>query len=124
MILRLILGLTVLCIFFLLIWPIFNPIYSARPFTEARLQLKHLYELQHVHHRMHNAYVKDFETIGFEAPKTFDEGGESRYNYEIVEANESNFKARATAVVDFDGDGKINTFEITEEGNLIEVIPD
>jgi len=41
--------------------------------------------------------------------------GNANYRIEIVEASTAGFKAIAIAVVDFDGDGNFNTWEINEE---------
>lgn len=124
MVLRLIFALAVILVFLFLMQPIYGPSFHPRGIIEARLQLKHMHELQHVHHKMNAVYAKDFETIGFEAPETMFEGGEARYTYEIVDASENHFLARAKAIEDFDGDGQINLWEITEKGELKEVIPD
>lgn len=73
---------------------------------------------------MYSKYSDDFETIGFEPQALVTEGGKANYMIEIVEAGVSGFVARATAVVDFDGDGAYNTWEIDQDKNLIETIKD
>ena len=52
------------------------------------------------------------------------EGGQANYLVEIVEASEHGFRATATAVVDFDGDGVYNVWEIDQDKNLRETVKD
>ena len=46
------------------------------------------------------------------------------YPIEIVEASEHGFRATATAVVDFDGDGFYNVWEIDQDKELKETVKD
>jgi type IV pilus assembly protein PilE len=56
--------------------------------------------------------------------KTVMAGGTANYEVSIVESSPSQFKARAEAVQDFDGDGQKNIWEIDQEGILKEIQPD
>jgi type IV pilus assembly protein PilE len=51
-------------------------------------------------------------------------GGTANYEISMVEASVNGFKAKAEAVVDFNGDGKKNIWEIDQDGVLKEVQPD
>jgi type IV pilus assembly protein PilE len=75
---------------------------------------------------MHSKYLNDLPEIGFEQEKLVTDGTDGRANYqiEIVEAGPTTFIARATAVVDFDGDGTYNVWEINEKKTLTETVKD
>jgi len=64
------------------------------------------------------------EELGFEQQPLVTDGGHANYRIEIVEASEHGFKATATAVVDFDGDGEYNVWEIDQDKNLRETVKD
>ena len=46
------------------------------------------------------------------------------YDVTIAHADETSYIARATAVVDFNGDGRYNSWEIDQDKRIKEVIPD
>lgn len=119
--------LVVLCIIGILVLialPKLMPLISKAKSTEAQLQLGHLHTLEKSYFYLHSRYTDDLEEIGFEPEKLVTEGGPANYQIEIVEANLNGFKAKATAVVDFDGDGEFDTWEIDQDKNLVETIKD
>ena len=73
---------------------------------------------------MYSKYSNDFNAIDFETPKTVAQNGNANYEYSIVEASNTSFKARATSITDFDGDGVFNVWEIDHEQQLKEVMKD
>lgn len=121
---ELLIVLVIIGILVLLALPVLMPLISRTKSTEAKLQLKHIYTLERTEFMMKSKYSPDFAEIGFEHPKTIEAGGNANYQIEIIEASQSSFKARATALADFDGDGQINVWEIDQDENLIEVTPD
>ncbi|MCK5677025.1 MAG: prepilin-type N-terminal cleavage/methylation domain-containing protein [Flavobacteriaceae bacterium] len=121
---ELLVVLVIIGILVLLALPNLMPLIAKTKSLEAQTQLKHLYNLQRQHFYMHSKYSNDFNQIDFDAPKSVHENGNANYSYEIIESSGNSFKARATAVSDFDGDGVFNVWEINQDQNLIEVVKD
>ena len=123
---ELLVVLVIIGILILLALPVLMPLISRTRSLEAKQQLAHLHKLEKTHFYEKSRFSASLEDVGFEHEKlvTEDENGKANYNIEIVEANNTNFLARATAVVDFDGDGQFNVWEIDQEGNLTEVTKD
>lgn len=113
---EMLLTLLIIGILVLVALPKLMPLVAKAKSVEAQIQLKHIYNIQTTHRYMYSKYSMDLTEIDFEAPKTVNEGGTSNYQYEILEANNTQFKARATAIVDFDGDGIFNVWEIDQNG--------
>ena len=116
--------LAIIGILLLLALPTFMPLISKTKAQEAKIQLKYIANLQTQYRYLNSKYSMEFNELDFEAPKTVNEGGTANYRYEVIEAATGNFKARAEAIVDFDGDGVFNVWEINENGNPKEVIKD
>jgi type IV pilus assembly protein PilE len=55
---------------------------------------------------------------------TDENGGNANYLIELANSTPTSYLVRATAVVDFDGDGEYNVWEINQEGELLEIIQD
>lgn len=121
---ELLIVLVIIGILILLALPNLMPLISQTKSTEVKLQLKHIYTLQRSQLIFKSRYSDDLSEIGFEHEKTITEGGNANYLIEIVEATPVSFKARATALADFDGDGVMNIWEIDEQQNLIETVKD
>jgi type IV pilus assembly protein PilE len=121
---ELLVVLIIIGVLVLLALPSLLPLITKAKSTEAKLQLNHLQTLEESFFYEKSKYSLDFNQLGFEASKLVTEGGNSNYRIEILEASENSFKARATAVVDFDKDGVYNVWEIDHNKNLIEVTQD
>ncbi|WP_299627668.1 prepilin-type N-terminal cleavage/methylation domain-containing protein [uncultured Tenacibaculum sp.] len=91
---------------------------------EAKLQLGHLHSLQRDYFYVNLKYSNNFDDIDYIPPSNDVSGNNVYYSYEIIEASKNSFKARATAIEDFDGDGVKNVWEIDENRNLKEVVKD
>lgn len=116
--------LVIIGILLLLALPNLMPLISKTKSTEAQLQLKHLYNSQTTYRYMYSKYSSNLDEIDFESPKTINENGNANYKYEIIDASNNSFKAKATAITDFDGDGILNIWEITENGTPVQVVKD
>jgi type IV pilus assembly protein PilE len=108
--------LAIIGILLLIALPNLMPLISKAKSIEAQTQLKYIYNSQTTYRYMHSTYANEATVLDFEAPKTVKENGNANYEYEIIEATNSTFKARATAVTDFDGDGILNVWGIDENG--------
>lgn len=121
---ELLIALVIVGILVLLALPNLMPLISKAKSTEAQIQLGHVYMLQKTYFYSHSRYSDDLASIDFEQETLVTDGGNANYRIEIIEASTTGFKARAVAVVDFDGDGDFNTWEINEEKKMVEVIKD
>lgn len=118
--------LVIIGILVLLALPNLLPLITKAKSTEAKVQLEHIYTLQRNYFFEKSKFSNDLTEIGFVQEKlsTDNKDGRANYRIEIVKSEPAAFLARATAVVDFDGDGVLNIWEIDQEKNLKEVLPD
>ena len=121
---ELLVVLVIIGILVLLALPRLMPLISRAKSTEAQLQLNHLHSLEKTYFYMYSKYSDDFGEIGYEHEKLVTEDGTANYQVEITEASATGFIARATAVVDFDGDGEYSVWEIDQDKNIREITKD
>lgn len=121
---ELMVTLVIIGILVLIALPRLMPLISRAKSVEAQNQLKHLYNTERQYFYMYSTYSNEIDAIDFEVPKTKEQGGTANYRYEILEATSNTFKARATAIADFDGDGIFNVWEINQDEQLKEVVKD
>jgi type IV pilus assembly protein PilE len=123
---ELLVVLVIIGILVLLALPVLMPLISRTRSVEAKQGLKHIYTLEKTFFYEFSKYSGDLDKIGFEQEQLVTEGedGKANYTFEIVQADVRGFMARATAVVDFDGDGEFNVWEMDEKSNLTEVVKD
>jgi type IV pilus assembly protein PilE len=116
--------LIIIGILILLALPNLMPLITKAKATEAKIQLQHVYTLEKNYYYEKSKYSKDLTELSFEQQKLTTDGGQANYRIEIIDASNAGFKARATSVVDFDGDGIFNVWEIDQNKNLQETTPD
>lgn len=121
---ELLIVLIIIGILVLLALPNLMPLISKAKSTEAQLQLEHIHTLEKSYFYLHSKYNTNLTEISFEQPKLTSQGGNANYQIEVVEATNNTFKARATAITDFDGDGVFNVWEVDQDKNIKEVTPD
>ena len=116
--------LIIIGILVLLALPNLMPLISKAKSTEAKIQLQHVFTLEKSYFFEKSRYTNVLDEMSFEQQKLTTDGGQANYRIEIIDATANSFRARAIAVVDFNGDGKFNVWEIDHNKNLIEVTPD
>ncbi|NVK51297.1 MAG: type II secretion system protein [Flavobacteriaceae bacterium] len=121
---ELLVVLVIIGILVLIALPNLMPMITKAKSIEAQTQLTSIHSYQKTYFYMNSKYSNDLNAIDFIPPKTVKEGGRANYEYEIIEATNSTFKARATAITDFNGDGKFNVWEIDQDQNLKQVVKD
>lgn len=121
---ELLVVLVIIGILVLIALPNLMPLITRAKATEAQQQLTYLHTLQKSNFYTSSRYSVSLEALGFEQAKLVSDGGQANYRIEITEASERGFRATATAVVDFDGDGVFNVWEIDENKELREIVKD
>ena len=121
---ELLVVLVIIGILILIALPNLMQIISKTKALEAQNHLMHVYSLERNYFFMYSKYSNELSAIDFLPEKTVKNGGTSNYEYQIVEASNNSFKAKAIAVTDFDGDGVFNIWEIDQNKNLREVVKD
>ena len=117
--------LVIIGILVLLALPNLLPLITKAKSLEAKTQLNHIQTLEQSYFYEHSKYSKDLTEIGFIQEKLVTEtNGRANYRIEITSATNTGFSAKATAVVDFNGNGTFNVWEIDQEKNLKETTPD
>ncbi|WP_299883431.1 type II secretion system protein [uncultured Lacinutrix sp.] len=119
--------LVVLCIIGILIYlvlPNQTSVVTSAKAIEAQNMLSMIHSLEKNHFYRHSKYSTSFEDIGFEHDITIDNGGPAVYKIQIIEASLNTYKATATSLQDFDGDGIYNTWQIDQNRSLKEIIKD
>lgn len=116
--------LAIIGILLLIALPNLMPLITKAKSIEAQTQLKAVYNSEKQYYFMYSKYSSDFNELDFETPKTVKENGSANYVYEIIQANNTDFKVRATAITDFNGDGIYNVWEIDQNGNPTQITKD
>jgi type IV pilus assembly protein PilE len=104
--------------------PIFLPMISKSKAIEAKLQLRHILQLEKSYFYVNSKYTTNLNDLSFEQSKLITADGNANYKIDVTDASVSSFTAKATAVADFDGDGQFNVWQITADEKLKEVTPD
>ena len=121
---ELMIVLVIIGILVLLALPNLMHLISKAKSTEAKIHLEHIFNLEKSYFYLYSSYSEDLEAIGYQSEVSVLEGGNANYSLEILEATANAFTAQAVSLVDFDKDGKFNTWSINQDNELVELIPD
>jgi type IV pilus assembly protein PilE len=116
--------LAIIGILLLIALPNLMPLITKAKSVEAQVQLKAIYNAEKQYYFMYSKYSSNFTEIDFEAPKTVKENGSANYSYEIVQSSNSEFKVKATALTDFNGNGVFNVWEVDQNGVPKQIVND
>ncbi len=116
--------LAIIGILLLIALPNLMPLITKAKSVEAQVQLKAIFNAEKQYYFMYSKYSSDFAELDFEVPKTVKENGSANYAYEIVQSSNSEFKVKATAITDFNGNGVFNVWEIDHNGLPKQIIAD
>ncbi|MDP2384962.1 MAG: type IV pilin protein [Bacteroidota bacterium] len=121
---ELLMVLSIMGILILLALPSFMPLIAKTKQIEAKLQLKHVLQLEKSYYFMNSKYSGSFNEIGYEPSKMVSEGGNANYKIEVSDASNKGFVATATSITDFDNDGVFNVWQMDQNEQLKETTPD
>jgi type IV pilus assembly protein PilE len=117
--------LVIIGILMLIALPNMAGLFSKANSLEAQKQLQYLASLEESFYQTKGRYSNDLAELGFTPPKTVQvDGGDAKYIYEIMRADQMGFLARATAIVDFDKDGVMNVWEVTDDESVKQTVAD
>ncbi|SMP36638.1 prepilin-type N-terminal cleavage/methylation domain-containing protein [Flavobacterium hercynium] len=116
--------LAIIGILLLIALPNLMPLITKAKSVEAQVQLKAIYNAEKQYFFMYSKYSPDFAEIDFEVPKTTKENGSANYVYEIIQSTNNEFKVKATAITDFNGNGVFNVWEIDQNGTPKQIVQD
>lgn len=121
---ELLVVLVIIGVLVMLAIPIYDNITTRAKITEAKLMLNQVHTLQESYHMEYDQYSDDLKRIGFQQERLITEDGRARYVIEIEHAEQNEYIATATAIVDFSNNGVFNVWEINQDGILTERTPD
>ena len=116
--------LAIIGILLLIALPNLMPLITKAKSVEAQIQLKAIFNAEKQYFFMYSKYSSNFIEIDFEAPKTVKENGIANYSYEIIQSSNIDFKVKATALTDFNGNGVFNVWEIDSRGVPTQTVND
>lgn len=91
---------------------------------EAIVSLSKVYDLEMAYREMFGHYTDNLYALVFFQDTLVTEGGKANYKVSLLEVTDSTFTATAVSVVDFDMDGKFNTWTVSETGIITEIVED
>lgn len=108
----------------LLALPRFMNLTTRAKTLEAQTALSYVHTLQTTYRYQHDRYAATLTELGYEANPLVTEGGSARYTIAVERADAVSYLVSATSVVDFNGNGRMNVWEVDEQGQVRERTPD
>ena len=121
---ELLVVLAIIGVLVLLALPKLSDVGTEAAMQESYLNLKALKEKQIGFRTGKFRFANDLQELRFTPPKLEADGGTARFVYTIEEADQTSFLAKATSVVDFDGDGTFAEVTINEDGKMETIVED
>ncbi len=91
---------------------------------EAKIQLQLIHTLQQTYFMEFTKYSGDLEELGYAQRPLSTQGGDANYKVDLLDASISGYKARATAVVDFNQNGTMDVWEMDQSGKVVNSVKD
>lgn len=91
---------------------------------EAKIQLTLIHTFQQTYFMEFTKYANDLDEIGYAQRPLTTEDGDANYKIELLDASVNGYKARATAVVDFNQNGVMDVWEIDQTGKVVNTVKD
>lgn len=91
---------------------------------EAKFQLSLIHTFQQTYFMEFTKYSGDLDEIGYAQLALSTDGGNANYKIELLDASVTGYKARATAVVDFNQNGTMDVWEIDQTGKVTNTVKD
>lgn len=121
---ELLIVLAIIGILIMIAIPIYQNVTTRAKTTEAKTQLSFLHTLQKVYKLENDTYSNNFAAIGFEQEQLMTEGGNARYVIKIEQVSATAYTATATSIIDFNGNGVFNVWQVDESGVIEQVVAD
>lgn len=121
---ELLIVLAIIGILIMIAVPLYRNVTTRAKTLEARQQLSHLHTLQQSYRLEFDTFSTDFATIGYEHAKLISDGGTARYLIEIEKVSPNEYLATATSIIDFDGDGTFNKWQVDQQGVVTQLVAD
>jgi type IV pilus assembly protein PilE len=121
---ELLIVLAIMGILIMLVVPNQTGIATRTKSMEAQQELRMVHNLEYANFLQYSKYSNDLRELNYLPHKMVTEGGSANYVISIIESTPTTFRAKAESVVDFNGDGKMNIWEIDQNGQPKETQPD
>ncbi len=121
---ELLVVLVIIGILVLIALPNFTGVVGQAHTQEAKIQLRQIHQLQKSYFLANTKYTLHLHELHFIQEKLQTEGGTAKYVITVTDAGPNGYTAEARAIADFDQDGVFNVWQINQNMELTETVPD